>query len=220
MDDSDRCRMYKLQQELNSEAGKLLNEKLLLRPNTNFAVAWKILFVVAIIFEISQLAMKPWIQKHNHPVTGAPLDFESFMEHHLIPTPVSQLPACEIRKVEHGPKVLGLVKRAYRKLARREVVLPKSHPWYCGPIYSTSQAGYIQMCEFIIHEFLILVGIVCFLDVFVTFFTGEIDQTTGCLSPKPFFARWFSPGLVLQLAVNPKMDSTSHVVVKVRRDIG
>jgi hypothetical protein len=56
-----------------------------------------------------------------------------------------------------------------------------------------------------------VVGIVCYLDVFITFFTGEIDAT-GTLVPKPAFARWILPGLILQLAVNPVMEATSHFV--------
>jgi hypothetical protein len=86
--------MYKLQEDLNAEAGHLLNETLLLRPNTAFAVAWKILFVVAILFEISKLALKPSLGTYKDLNMGNPLNIESIIEHTLLPTPVSQLAAC------------------------------------------------------------------------------------------------------------------------------
>jgi hypothetical protein len=43
------------------------------------------------------------------------------------------------------------------------------------------------------------------MDVFVTFFTGELDTETGVLIPKPFFTRWVFPGIALQLVLNPQM---------------
>ena len=56
-----------------------------------------------------------------------------------------------------------------------------------------------------------IVHAVCFLDVFVTFFTGELTSV-GKLVPKPFFKRFILPGIVLQLIVNPTMVTFSSVV--------
>jgi hypothetical protein len=211
---SDRRRMYRLQEELHDEAAHLLNDTLLLRPNTSFAVVWKILFVVAILFEISQLALKPWLKKYKNAETGRPLDIESIIEHKLIPTPVSQLDVCEIQ-ADDGPRVLRAIRRLFRKFTRRKPPQTKPLPWYCHKTFATAQTVYIKTFEFLIHEFLVLMGVICFLDVFVTFFTGEIAVDTGILSPKPFFARWFVPGLVMHLAINPKVESASRVVMKV-----
>ena len=58
-----------------------------------------------------------------------------------------------------------------------------------------------------------------FLDVFVTFFTGELDPVTGYLVPKPWFPRWVLPGLILQLAVNPSMSDVSTYVSKLMVEI-
>lgn len=52
---------------------------------------------------------------------------------------------------------------------------------------------------------------VCFFDVFVTFFTGELTSY-GKLVPKPFFARYILPGIGLQLIVNPTMLAFSKLV--------
>ena len=70
------------------------------------------------------------------------------------------------------------------------------------------------MFDFILEEFLILVSIVCFLDVFVVFFTGELDAVTGELLPKPFVARWIAPGLLLQLLLNPRLGSLGRLFHK------
>jgi hypothetical protein len=215
---SDRRRMYRLQEELHDEAGHLLNETLLLRPNTSFAVVWKVLFVVAILFEISQLALKPWLKKYKNTETGRPLDIESIMEHKLIPIPVSQLAVCATHN-EDGPRILRVIRRVFRKFTRRKQSQTKPLPWYCQKTVATAQIVYIKTIEFLIHEFLVLMGVVCFLDVFVTFFTGEIAVDTGILSPKPFFARWFVPGLVMHLAINPNVESVSRVVMKVRHTL-
>lgn len=59
------------------------------------------------------------------------------------------------------------------------------------------------------------VGIAYFLDVFITFFTGEFHQESGVLIPKPFFQRWILPGLVLQLLVNPYMKAVSEWTLEV-----
>jgi hypothetical protein len=215
MKTSDRRRMYRLQSEVQAETGRLLNKTLLLRPNTSFAVAWKIIFVVAIVFEISQLALQPWLLKYTNANRGQPLDIESIMDHNFIPTPVSQLAACAIHS-EDGPRILRVMRRVFRKLKLLKPAKAKPLPWYCHATFATAQAVYIKTFEFMIHEFLVLMGVICFLDVFVTFFTGEIDVETGILAPQPFFARWFVPGLVLQLAVNPKVETASRVVTKVR----
>lgn len=49
-----------------------------------------------------------------------------------------------------------------------------------------------------------IVNTIFFLDVFLTFFTGELTSS-GTLVPKPFFTRYIFPGVGLQLVVNPTM---------------
>ena len=69
------------------------------------------------------------------------------------------------------------------------------------------------MLGFVLTETLLIVGIVCFMDVFITFFTGELHPDTGLLIPKPFFKRWLIPGLIFQLVVNPQMETITKRVV-------
>jgi hypothetical protein len=65
-----------------------------------------------------------------------------------------------------------------------------------------------------LEEFLVLLGIVMFMDVFVTFFTGKFHPKTGELIPTPWFPRWIS-GLLLQLALNPNLAEVSNIVYRI-----
>ncbi len=108
-----------------------------------------------------------------------------------------------------------------------------------GPIMASKSGQHLSLDEFVVHlltptanrlasrsplegsyifiEFISMriseiVSMCSFLDVFITFFTGDIDEKTGLLVPRPFFARWILPGVVLQLIVNPTMKDISRVV--------
>jgi hypothetical protein len=83
------------------------------------------------------------------------------------------------------------------------------HRWYCSQPYASFQTYYRRITDFFIDEFMIVVSTICFLDVYVTFFTGEIDPKTGELVPKRFLARWIIPGLLMQLVLNPAIGSVS-----------
>eukprot|EP00591_Stephanopyxis_turris_P007121 CAMPEP_0195531780 /NCGR_PEP_ID=MMETSP0794_2-20130614/36311_1 /TAXON_ID=515487 /ORGANISM="Stephanopyxis turris, Strain CCMP 815" /LENGTH=186 /DNA_ID=CAMNT_0040663705 /DNA_START=201 /DNA_END=761 /DNA_ORIENTATION=+ len=48
------------------------------------------------------------------------------------------------------------------------------------------------------------INIVCFLDIFVWFFTGELDLG-GVVVPKPFFARCILPGTLVQVLDHPTL---------------
>jgi len=48
------------------------------------------------------------------------------------------------------------------------------------------------------------IDIVCFIDIFVWFFTGELDPD-GVVVPKPFFARCILPGTLIQVLDHPTL---------------
>jgi len=64
-----------------------------------------------------------------------------------------------------------------------------------------------------------VVSSVFFLDVFITFFTGELSEA-GTLVPKPAFARYAVPGVGLQLIVNPTMVRISRCVRRLALEAG
>ena len=215
MSTSDRRRMYLLQEELETKARNLINQKLLLRPDTTFAVLWKVMFVVAVIFEISTLAFQPLIARHKDPITGKQLDMEAIMDKKFIPLPVLQQAEC-IGKSTLSLNLLRPIDslKQMKDAAIQKFRPKKARPWYCEGPYPRLQAIYIHVADFVIHRFLVLVSIVMFVDVYVEFFTGKYDKDTGHLVPPPFFERYIFPGLFLQLMVNPEMDTVAFLLSK------
>mmetsp|Transcript_1728 Transcript_1728/g.2391 ORF Transcript_1728/g.2391 Transcript_1728/m.2391 type:complete len:744 (+) Transcript_1728:153-2384(+) len=207
-----RQRMYKLEAELGRECKEMLNKKLLMRPNTRFAVVWKCLFIICVMLEIAQLAVAPMLQQYKDEETHQPLLLHQVIEQKLLPTPIEEWDAC-LPKFKPEPPKKGLAKLFEKMKSPQKVEKEEQEiPWYCNSPFPEAQTAYAEGVKFVIREFLIFVGVVCFLDVFVTFFTGELDEE-GFLKPKPFFTRWIIPGLVLQLLVNPKMVNVSKWVV-------
>lgn len=216
----DRRRMYELQDELNVTAKKLVNEKMLLRPNTSFAVTWKVLFVICVVFEITQLVLKPKLEKYVDEDTGKRLDIGKILDRKLVPTPITEWEECAawlIDDEQFEKETKGFLKKMRRRMKEKKA--KKLHrPWFCKEPFVTTQALYIDVLRFMLTETLLIIAIVCYLDVFVTFFTGVFDSETGVLEPKPWFVRWILPGLALQLLVNPRMETTAEYVFQLLSD--
>jgi hypothetical protein len=274
MDKEDRRRLYQLQDEFTAEATKMINRKVLMRPNTNFAVLWKILFCCCIAIEISQKAAAPFLKRKltNSKERMERMTIRELIAEKLIPNKTSERHRCidcskkswaqnlhltNEKNVEtcanendfpwycHGPYstwndnyrdavFLALTPSPVSERQECKKWTPDSFadrlfhsffrytfspPWYCFEPYATAQSYYRTVADFFIDEFKVVVSIVCFLDVFITFFTGEIDHVTGELVPKPFFNRWIFPGLFLQLLVNPSIGSVSNFVFSVIKQV-
>ena len=208
MTPTERRRLYELEEELQLESARLLSQRMLIKPDTKFSVTWKILFCVCVIFEIAGLVWNPKLKKYKDDATGDALSVHSVTKSYILPMPISALPECSCE-----PEVAQNWKsKLMFAVQRKQPVLCGPSPWFCRPPFSTARTWYIQMMEFFIDEFLLFVGLVVFLDVPISFLTGEIDDDTGVLAPKPFFKRWILPGLALQLLVNPKMASTGKAL--------
>mmetsp|Transcript_13535 Transcript_13535/g.38081 ORF Transcript_13535/g.38081 Transcript_13535/m.38081 type:complete len:868 (-) Transcript_13535:508-3111(-) len=115
------------------------------------------------------------------------------------PKPLSEWPSCQ----QPEKTLIDLIISPFHK--RKE----KPLPWYCAKSFISIHNFYRWTWNFIIDQIQIVISIICFLDVFVKFFTGEIDPVTGELRPKPFVRRWLFPGLLLQLLVNPAIGAFS-----------
>jgi len=135
----------------HKESERKLKKRLLLSPNTSFAVAWKYITVTCVALEISQFIFAPIL-------SGG-----------------------ELKKMELDTFILKVLK-----------VSSSSH------ILATAMVP--------------VVTAIFFLDVFITFFTGDLASSTGTLIPKPFFTRYVVPGIALQLVVNPTMIEISQMV--------
>lgn len=210
----ERRRMYVLQTELEKQTQSWINEQLLLHPNTSFAVIWKIVFVVAVLIEISTLAFQPILAHHKDNATGLPLSLKAYLDQQLIPVPVFKLSVCTglvqtPLRTREWPSILSFAKLTTSYVTRlsRSKPVTAPRPWYCNGVYSRLQAVYIILANLAVHHLFVIFSIVCFVDVYIDFITGEFDGRTGRLVPPPFFARWIFPGLLFQLLINPEMDS-------------
>jgi hypothetical protein len=177
------------------------------------------------VFEISQHAVAPTLKQYVDEESGEAMSIGKVLEQFLLPSETSQWQRCGAKQVSKPRKAVrkGLphVRWLMRIPRQAKAAKPKGSNvnkvplrWYCRKPYSTVHSVIIQILKMLIYQFLVLVGTVCFLDIFVTFFTGEIDAENGSLLPKPFFSRWVFPGIVLQLLVNPQMESVSGYVWK------
>lgn len=210
----DQRRLHELESELKREAEALLNRKLLLRPNTTFAVVWKLLFLLCILFEIGQLVYKPSLERYREKSSKKPMGIGKILELKLVPTPMEEWEICQelpMTADESGFWFSSFMRNHTKPITR----IP---PWYCS--YKTAHSMFSNVIRFAVTETLVIAGIVCYLDVFVTFFTGELDPETGTLGPKPSFTRYLLPGLLLQLVVNPQMVRTSGFFIATLKWIG
>jgi len=123
----------------------------------------------------------------------------------LRPDPVSEWSICQ-------PKNTTLVGKIISPFRRKKRI--RTLPWYCEEPYSKIHDWYQLVTNFAIDQMYLIMCIICFIDVFVKFFTGDLDPLTGGLNPKPFFERWIFPGILYQLLINPFIGSFSVVVFK------
>ncbi|CAB9529725.1 expressed unknown protein [Seminavis robusta] len=209
MNAQERLRLYQLEEEVNKESLRILQRRLLIKPDTRFAVTWRVIFCVCVVCEISMLVCNPLLKKYKDH-SGNPLTVQNQVKEFLIPLPVSELKECSC---EPHSRIGGWGdKLKHRFLHDEEPPHCDELPWYCLHPYSTARAWYSNALEFLIDEFLLVIGLVMFWDVPISFFTGDYDKDSGSLIPKHWFPRWVLPGLVLQFIVNPHMKATGKLV--------
>lgn len=181
----DQMQVIKLRKELESTSERKQSVPLLLRPNTKFSVTWKALFVFCIIIELIQLSLKPYLEEMFDEVSSQPPNLTSLLQKRLLPISISEYEGC----------------------------MPFANNDNCDGICPSLEYMHIVTIHYLIQFIFFIIGMITFLDVPVTFFTGEINEKNGLLIPKPFFNRWILPGLLLQLLVNPKMKEVSSITV-------
>jgi hypothetical protein len=210
LSDMDRARMYRLQQELRNQTDYVIN-RMLLRPNTRFIVWWKAAFVFAVIFEIGGKVMEPRMKKRYK-------SYNKMVEQHVCPDRWSELAIChpEPPKPKFHERLLGsivhLVNPNSTRFDPKPLGPPPVLPWYCSPTATSAQGAVVTAMEFSIRYFDSFMAVVFFLDVFISFFTGEFNEDTGILQPPGFFPRYILPGVLLQCIVNPQMETTAKII--------
>jgi len=178
-------RIADLSREFTSTLGKSLWTANLIPPQTRFSFSWRIIVTCALLSEFSRLCT-------SYQLYGrVDVSYTTMM--------VSVL-GCD-----HGRgNILTATGRFTRKIVRKLVKLPKeqllttctttSIKLHGGKLANIllSFAGLYEMS----------IDLVCFIDIYVWFFTGELD-VQGQVVPKPFFYRCILPGTLVQVLDHP-----------------
>jgi hypothetical protein len=212
----NRRRLYELQDEMQEAASELVNKRLLLQPNARFAVSWKIVFVLCVILDITQQAVHLKMIDQLHENEEAPTVGELFER--ALPIPATEWLECaaSVNSPPEARDKRGRFFQLIRRVGAEKATLP---PWYCSELVRLTQTAAVSILRFISTKLVWFVAIVCYLDVAITFFIGELHPTSGLLMPKSFFKRWVFPGLLLELMANPQMDSTSRALGHMKDEI-
>lgn len=168
------------------KSARKLMKRLLLNPKNYFSVMWKYLAVTCVALEIMTILFAPAL---SGEVKKMPLD------QFVVKVLIGSRPQCNKRERDAPslfvPSISSISDITCTGSKMRQIWFVTVH---------------------VIATILVpAVNCICFLDVFVTFFTGELSST-GTLEPKPFVQRWVLPGPVLQLIVNPTMSSIKTAV--------
>jgi hypothetical protein len=212
----NRRRLYELQDEIQEAANELVNKRLLLRPNARFAVSWKIVFVLCVILDITQQAVHLKMMNQLHENEEALTVGELFEK--TLPIPATKWAECAA-SVNSPSEARDKPERFFlliRRVGAERATLP---PWYCSEPVMLLQTAVVSMLRFISTKLVWFVAIVCYLDVVITFFIGELHPESGVLMPKSFFKRWVFPGLLLELMANPQMETTSRALGRAKDEI-
>eukprot|EP00585_Thalassiosira_rotula_P016170 CAMPEP_0196173652 /NCGR_PEP_ID=MMETSP0911-20130528/6919_1 /TAXON_ID=49265 /ORGANISM="Thalassiosira rotula, Strain GSO102" /LENGTH=506 /DNA_ID=CAMNT_0041440891 /DNA_START=12 /DNA_END=1532 /DNA_ORIENTATION=+ len=170
-----------------------LKKRLLLSPKTYFAVGWKCLTVACVALEISQIAFAPVL---SGEMKKMPLD--EFL---------SRVLGASSSRCGDGSRKKSIVSTA--PLNMFIPVINNVGDMACKAS-SWRQTWHVATDLIATTVLVPIVNAIFFLDVFVTFFTGELTSS-ATLVPKPFFARYVLPGVGLQLLVNPSMVEISRL---------
>jgi hypothetical protein len=166
-------------------------KRLLLNPKTYFSSIWKYLTVSCVVLEVLTILFAPVL---SGDVKKMPLD--QFIVRVLLGGSWEQCSNNQ-RSKRVASSVLVPVIASINDLT-------------CSA--SKVKQTWFMVAHIIATMLVPIVDCICFLDVFITFFTGELDDN-GTLLPKPFFQRWVLPGPFLQLLVNPTMASIKKITI-------
>jgi len=174
-------------------------QKLLIKPNTNFSVFWKILTVTCVMLEVSKLIMMRLDARESRTLHNPFFQYSSLPDRPVVNKGKKTI-------IKNG---MGFVKTS-KSTEKDYTSQQQQNIWTKQDGNRKVTRELASLLNFDIRELLFrhlssLIAFVSFFDVFITFFTGEFSAKSGKLIPKPFFTRWLVPGIGLQLIVNPTM---------------
>jgi hypothetical protein len=172
-------RVVDLYQEAKRTMGQAVWNAHLISPQTRFSVGWRITVTMALLAELARLFMS-WQRSRSFDLRHTDLTQLFLLD-------------CE----DKSRPVRRFFARLFRKHQHHDT--PRS---WCSP---SSQSGWLLLGMARGTE--VSLDLVCFLDIFVWFFTGELDSQ-GVVIPKHFVARCIIPGTLMQVLDHPTLPGT------------
>ena len=180
-------RIADLSKEFTTTVGSTLWSANLIPPQTRFSLSWRVIVTCALLSEVTRICT-------------------SYQLYGRVDVSYTTMMMSVLGCANHGGggNILTATGRLARKWVRALVRLPKEQ------LLSTCTMASIQAHGGVRANFLIyfssiyemVIDLVCFIDIYVWFFTGELDLN-GRVVPKPFFYRCILPGTLVQVLDHP-----------------
>ena len=159
------------------------HHKNLIAPNTRFSVGWRVVVSISLIVELLRLSVS-WRFAGDYTVS-----LTEIVQRWLCPPKTKAAPSGRLARVGRWIPVLSRFHKQHHHDTTET----------CLELTSTSVLT-LYFGRAIKH----FIDIVCFLDIFVWFFTGELDDR-GVVVPKPFVSRCIVPGTLVQVFDHPTL---------------
>jgi hypothetical protein len=162
-----------LRQELTTTVITALMSSNLVSPRTRFSVGWRVIVTFALLSELFRLYYS-WYLAGTFDISFTDMISSLLVE-------------CDQKMIQRF-RFMTRRGKPIRRFIGQLLHLPNVELAECRPT-SPSSRLVLQMGKI----FESTIDVVCFLDIFVWFFTGELD-TDGVVIAKPFFSRCIVPG--------------------------
>jgi len=177
-------RAVDLMQEVTNSASKAVWNSNLISPHTRFSVGWRCVVTFALLAELTRLYAS-WKLSDTFKVSYTQMISSLLVE-------------CNVEMMDRFRKQTRQAK-PIRQWIGKLLKLPNVELATCMPSNPTSRL-FLRMGD----AFESFVDIVCFLDIFVWFSTGELNDQ-GLVVPKPFVSRCIIPGTLVQILDHPTL---------------
>lgn len=186
-------RIIELTQELTTKVGATLFSARLISPQTRFSVGWRIVVTVALLSELSRLYFSYQLTRTFD------VSFRQMI------SMLFQCGGAQNKNKNH--KIRGFLTAKGKNLKswiekitktnrrpKRRLKIPDCLP----------SSPFSKMLLLMAGSWELMIDIVGFLDIFVWYFTGELDSD-GLVVPKAFFPRCILPGTLVQVLDHPTL---------------
>jgi hypothetical protein len=181
----------------------LLSSHHLISPRSRFSVVWRIMVTNCLLLELFRLSVS-WHLSETFKISLTQIISRLLVD-------------CKEDNAEefiskHFAFITDRVHDIHRRLFEAiPLFLPPPDDlirMICVP--STASSKLLLQLGAMLEDF---VDIVSFVDIFIWFFTGDLDVHTGVIIPKPFFTRCILPGTLVQVLDHPTLPETLPTLI-------